>query len=105
MRQNKLHLIVTIGAILCLASGWFDIFPNHITEFLYSKLFYIFIAISFFLQAPYLVRPVFKYPLILAATLCVIGAFLPKDSQFSYIKTVGLFGGVIISVFNRQRVA
>lgn len=38
-----------------------------------------------------------------AAALCIIGAFLPEDSQFSAIKTIGLFAGVIMSIFNRPR--
>jgi len=39
-----------------------------------------------------------------AAALCMIGAFLPLESNFDSVKTIGLFAGVIISIFNRQRV-
>ena len=43
------------------------------------------------------------YPMYIAAGLCIIGAFLPTDSQYSNIKTIGLFAGVILSIFNRPR--
>ena len=95
--------ILSIGALVCILIGFFNLLSPEINEFLYQRLFYILIGASFFVQAPTLTNKNFIYPMYAAAGLCIIGAFLPTDSQYSYIKTIGLFAGVILSIFNRPR--
>ena len=95
--------ILSIAALLCLIVGFFNLFSPEINDLLYNKIFYVLIGASFVFQAPTLVNKNFIYPMYAAAALCVIGAFLPENSQFSSIKTIGLFAGVIISIFNRPR--
>ena len=95
--------ILSIAALLCLVVGFFNLFTPEINDLLYNKLFYILIGVSFFFQAPTLANKNLLYPMYAAAALCIIGAFLPKDSQFAMIKTIGLFAGVILSVFNRPK--
>lgn len=96
--------ILSILAIICIAIGWLNLFSESVNSFISGRLFYILIGLSFILQAPLLINTKFKYPMYAAAALCIIGAFLPLDSSFSYMKTVGLFGGVIISFTNRSAV-
>lgn len=104
MRNNQtIQGVLSIAALVCLAIGWFNLLSPEINSFMYHKLFYVLIGASFFFQAPTLLNKNFLYPMYAAAALCAIGAFLPLDSQFSMIKTVGLFAGVIISLFNRPR--
>lgn len=103
MSTQKLQLFVSAAAFLCLLTGWLKFFSPEINDLLYHKIFYILIGISFALQAPSLPNAVFKYPLYLAALLCVVGIFIPEDSTFGIMKTVGLFGGVLISLFNRPK--
>lgn len=95
--------ILSIAALICLAVGFFKLFSPEINDLLYNKLFYILIGVSFFFQAPTLTNKNLLYPMYAAAGLCIIGAFLPVDSQFSMIKTIGLFAGVIISIFSRPK--
>ena len=95
--------ILSIAALLCLIVGFFNLFSPEINNLLYNKIFYVLIGASFFLQAPTLMNKNFVYPMYAAAAICVIGAFLPQDSQFSGLKTIGLFAGVILSIFNRPR--
>ena len=95
--------ILSIAALLCLVVGFFNLFTPEINDLLYNKIFYILIGVSFFFQAPTLANNNLLYPMYAAAALCIIGAFLPKDSQFAMIKTIGLFAGVILSVFNRPK--
>ncbi|MGC4128805.1 MAG: hypothetical protein QM564_04435 [Bergeyella sp.] len=105
MKSNHtLQLIASVIALVCLVAGWINIFPPEISGFLYKRVFYAAIGISLILQTPQLTNRNFIYPMYLAAGLCIIGAFLPFDSRFSVIKSIGLFAGVIISIFNRQRV-
>lgn len=101
---QTLQAIVSVGALICLLTGWFNFFSPSINELLYQRVFYGLIGISFALMAPTLTNRKFEYPLYIAGALCLIGAFLPLDSSFSKIKTIGLFAGVIISLFNRPRV-
>lgn len=103
MRQNlqTAQGIISVLAIICLIAGWFNIFSAEINELLSRKLFYILIGLSFVLQAPLLSNSKFIYPMYAAAGLCIVGAFLPIDSKFSAIKTIGLLAGVIISFSNR----
>lgn len=95
--------ILSIAALFCLVVGFFNLFSPEINDLLYNKLFYVLIGASFFFQAPTLTNKNLLYPMYTAAALCIIGAFLPSDSQFSFIKTIGLFAGVILSIFNRPR--
>ncbi len=95
--------ILSIAALLCLVVGFFNLFSPEINDFLYHRVFYVLIGASFFFQAPTLTNKNFLYPMYAAAALCIIGAFLPQDSQFAIIKTVGLFAGVLLSIFNRPR--
>jgi hypothetical protein len=94
--------VISVLAILCLVVGWFHLFSPEINDILSRKLFYLLIGLSFILQAPLLANEKFKYPMYGAAALCIIGAFLPIDSNLSFIKTIGLLGGVIISFTNRS---
>lgn len=95
--------VLSIAALLCLVVGFFDLFSPEINDLMYNKLFYILIGASFYFQAPTLTNKNLLYPMYAAAALCIIGAFLPADSQLSVIKTIGLFAGVILSIFNRPR--
>ena len=94
--------IISLLAILCLVVGWFNLFPTEIEEIISNKLFYLLIGLSFILQAPLLSNVKFTYPMYGAAALCIVGAFIPLGHDLSFIKTVGLLGGVIISFTNRS---
>jgi len=103
--RNNLQMaqgIISVLAILCLVAGWFQLFSPEVNDIVSRKLFYLLIGLSFILQAPLLSNAKFIYPMYAAAALCIIGAFLPIDSGFSFIKTIGLLGGVIISFTNRS---
>lgn len=97
--------VISILAIICLAVGWFKLFPDNINYFLSARLFYILIGISFVVQGRMLTltNPKFVYPMYAAAGLCVIGAFLRIDSSLNVIKTIGLLGGVVISFISRSQ--
>ena len=95
--------IVSIAALACLLIGWFNMFSPEINDFLYQKLFYALIGVSFLLQAPTLANPKYIYPMYGAAALCAIGAILPVNLGLTYIKTIGLFAGVIISLIGRPK--
>lgn len=102
-KNAALQGIVSVAALICLVIGFFNLLTPELNELLYHKLFYILIGLSFILQAPTLSNKNFLYPMYIAAALCIIGAFLPKDSQFAAIKTMGLLGGVIMSIFSRPK--
>lgn len=105
MKNNNLQMaqgVISVLAILCLVVGWFHLFSPEVNDILSRKLFYLLIGLSFILQAPLLQNEKFKYPMYGAAALCIVGAFLPIDSNLSFIKTIGLLGGVIISFTNRS---
>lgn len=95
--------ILSIGALICILIGFFNLLSPEINEFLYQRLFYILIGASFFVQAPTLTNRNFIYPMYAAAALCIIGAFMRPDSQLEMIKTIGLFAGVLLSIFSRPR--
>ncbi len=95
--------ILSIAALLCLIVGFFNLFSPEINDLLYNRVFYILIGASFYFQAPTLTNKNMLYPMYAAAALCIIGAFLPRESQLSAIKTIGLFAGVLLSIFNRPR--
>jgi len=103
--RNNLQMaqgVISVLAILCLVVGWFQLFSPEVNNILSRKLFYLLIGLSFILQAPLLSNEKFKYPMYAAAALCIFGAFLPIESNLSFIKTIGLLGGVIISFTNRS---
>lgn len=105
MRENlqTAQGIISIAAIICLLVGWFTLFPPEINTFLSARLFYILVGISFILQSKTLPNSKFVFPMYIAAGFCVVGAFLPLESQFSRIKTLGLIAGVIISFASRTQ--
>ena len=103
LNNTTLQGILSAGALICIVAGIFKLFTPEINDFLYNRLFYILIGASFFLQAPTLANTKLLYPMYAAAVLCVIGALLPADSRISVIKTIGLFAGVLISLFSRPR--
>lgn len=104
MNKQVLQGILSIVAIICIVIGFAKPFSPEINDLIYRKIFYIIIGVSFILMAPSLANQKFAYPMYVAAALCIIGAFLPVDSKFEAIKAIGLFAGVIISIFNRQKV-
>lgn len=95
--------ILSIAALFCLIVGFFNLFSPEINSFLYQRLFYLLIGLSFFLQAPTLTNKNFLYPMYTAGVLCMAGAFLPLGSSYAGIKTIGLFAGVILSIFSRPK--
>lgn len=103
MMQNSQRIqgFLSILALICLAVGWFNVFSPEITDLLYQRFFYILIGLSFIFQAQSFVNQKFVYLMYIAAGLCIIGSLLPFDSQYARIKTIGLFTGVIVSIFNR----
>ncbi len=105
MMQNSQRIqgVLSILALICLAVGWFNVFSPEITDLLYQRFFYILIGLSFIFQAQSFVNQKFVYLMYIAAGLCIIGSLLPFDSQYARIKTIGLFTGVIVSIFNRPR--
>ncbi len=103
MNNQSIQGILSIGALICLMIGFFNVLSPEINSLLYNKVFYVLIGASFFFQAPTLANKNFLYPMYVAALLCVVGAFIPANSQFSVLKTIGLFAGVILSIFGRPR--
>jgi hypothetical protein len=101
--QQTIQGVISIIAVICLAAGWFNLFSPEINSILSKRVFYILIGISFFFQAPSLSNQKFVYPMYAAALICVVGAFLPLDSRISGIKTIGLLGGIILSISNRPK--
>lgn len=95
--------IISIAAIICLVAGMFNLFSPEINDFLYRKLFYILIGVSFILMAPFMSNRNLIYPMYAAGILSIVGSLLPPESKFAAIKTIGLFAGVIMSFFNRPR--
>lgn len=94
---------VSIAAIACLVIGWIQPFSPEINNFIYNKLFYVLVGVSFILQAPTLANPKFKIPMYIAAALSIVATILPEDSGLSMLKTIGLISGVVISLFGRNR--
>ena len=103
MRQNlqAIQGVLSIIALICLAVGWFNFFPPATNDFISNKLFYVILGLSFIVQGRMLMYTKFMYPMYAAAAACIIGAFLPEESSLSFIKTLGLLAGVIISFANR----
>lgn len=103
MQNNSQSIqgILSIGALICLAVGWLKLFSPEINDLLYNKVFYILIGLSFFFMAQTYPNQTHKYISYAAAALCVIGPFLP--GEMSFLKTVGLFAGVILTFFARPR--
>ncbi|ATN06963.1 hypothetical protein H3Z85_06110 [Chryseobacterium indologenes] len=102
-QQQSIQGILSIAALICLAVGWFNLFSPEINHLLSRKVFYVLIGASFFIQAPLLTNKNFVYAMYAAAAVCVVGAFIPENSNLSAIKTIGLLGGIILSLSNRRR--
>ncbi|AZA81097.1 hypothetical protein C1637_00505 [Chryseobacterium lactis] len=102
-QQQSIQGILSIAALICLAVGWFNLFSPEINHLLSRKVFYVLIGASFFIQAPLLTNKNFVYAMYAAAVVCVVGAFIPESSNLSAIKTIGLLGGIILSLSNRRR--
>ncbi|MGV4415121.1 hypothetical protein [Chryseobacterium sp. T1] len=96
---------VSFAALGCLLVGWLNPFSPEINLILSARVFYLLVGASFALQAPTLANQKFKIPMYIAAGLCAVGAFLPLDSEVAGIKTIGLFAGVLMSLFGRNRTA
>lgn len=101
---NMVQGILSALGLLCIMAGWLNLFSPEVNDILSRKLFYLLIGLSFLLQAPFLANPNLKIPMYIAAGICIVGAFLPVDSEFSFLKTLGLLGGVIISFSSRNAV-
>ncbi|KQT24695.1 hypothetical protein ASG22_11940 [Chryseobacterium sp. Leaf405] len=100
--QQSTQGILSIIALLCLAVGWFNLFSPEINVLLSRKVFYILIGASFFLQAPFMKNQNFTYAMYAAAAVCVLGGLLiPIGSKLETIKTIGLLGGIILSIVSR----
>lgn len=100
--QQSTQGILSIIALVCLAAGWFNFFSPEINNLLSRKVFYVLIGISFFLQAPLLSNKNFVYAMYAAAAICVLGGlFIPLGTRLESIKTIGLLGGIILSIVNR----
>ncbi|MBK1895015.1 hypothetical protein [Chryseobacterium paridis] len=106
MRENQQTIqgVISVIALICLATGWFNFFSPEINNLLSKRVFYIIIGISFAIQAPFLSNRNFVYPMYAAAGLCIVGAFLPLESRLAGMKTLGLLGGIILSLSNRRQV-
>ncbi|MEC5394733.1 hypothetical protein [Bergeyella sp. RCAD1439] len=105
MDSRTIQGILSIGALFCIVVGWLNLFSPEVNYFIYRQVFYVLIGASFFMMVPSLVNRKMVYPMYLAALFCVVGAFLPEESRFSGIKSIGLFAGVLISIFNRPRIS
>ncbi len=104
MKNNtELQGILSIAALVCLVIGCSILLSPEINALLSNQLFYVLIGVSFILQAPTLSNQKFIYPMYLAAALCIIGAFLPVNLGLTFLKTIGLIGGVIISLMARPK--
>lgn len=103
MTQNssKIQGILSIVALVCLAAGWLNLFSPQINHILYNIIFYIAIGLSFFFAAKMYPNKNHQYIAYAAAALCIIGPFLPAN--LSFIKTIGLFTGVILSFVARPK--
>lgn len=95
--------ILSFAALACLIVGFLHPFSDPVNYFIYNQLFYLLIGASFFFQAPTLSDPKYIKPMYLAAALCVIGAFVPESWGVGFLKTVGLLGGVVISLVARPK--
>lgn len=98
-----IQAIVSFAALGCLLVGWIKPFPDNVNDIIYNQVFYILVGASFVLQAPTLSNTKLKIPMYIAAGLCIVGAFLPLSSGLGNAKTIGLIGGVLISLFGRNR--
>ena len=105
MNENikKYNAILSVLVLGCFVVGWFDLLSPEMNELIYRRILYVLIGVSFIFQSRSLKNKSFLYPLYICAALRIVGAFLPLESRFSAIKTIGLFAGVMISLFNRQR--
>lgn len=93
--------MLSIGALICLAIGWFNLLSPELNDLLYNRLFYVLIGASFAVAAQSYPNLTHRYIAYAAAALCIIGAFLPENLQV--LKTIGLLAGVVLSFFARPR--
>lgn len=93
--------ILSIGALICLAVGWFNLFSPQLNHILYNIVFYVFIGLSFYFAASSYPNKNYQYISYVAAALCIVGAFLPTNLAF--LKTIGLFAGVILTFVARPQ--
>lgn len=102
-RLKAINGVLSVTVLLCLVVGWTKPFSAELNDFIYHKLFYLLIGVSFIVQSKLMTKKNLQYMMYGAAALCIIGAYLPVDSQYSFIKTIGLFAGVILSVISRPK--
>lgn len=102
-RLKTYNAILSVLILLCLVVGWTKPFNFETNVLIYNRLLYLLIGISFFIQTRLFQIQKMIYPMYVAIACCIIGAFLPLESKFSAIKTIGLFTGIIISIFNRRK--
>lgn len=95
--------LLSLGALICLIIGWFNLLSPELNYLIYSKIFYVLIGLSFVVSAPTYPNPMHKYVSYAAGALCIIGAFLP--SNFAFLKTVGLLAGVILTFVARPKIS
>lgn len=93
--------ILSLAAIICLAVGWFQLLSPEVNDFLYEKVFFILIGLSFIFSAQTYTNETYKYISYAAAALCIVGPFLPAN--LAMLKTVGLLAGVVLSFFARPK--
>lgn len=100
---QTVQAVVSVAALLCLATRWVDVFPPNVTEILGGKVFYILVGLSFILQAPIMSNKGYTYAMYAFGAASIVGALMPIDSQLAILKTVGLLGGVMLSLIGRSR--
>lgn len=94
---------VSIAMLACIIIGFFNLLSPELNNFIYRRLFYVLVGVSFFLQTFFIPNKKLVYALYAATALCVIGAFMPLGTNLEGLKTVGLIVGVIITLFNRPK--
>ncbi len=104
-RLKAINGVLSVVILLCLVVGWFKLLPPDLNDIVYHRIFYILIAVSFVIQSKFIANKNMVYAIYASAACCIIGACMPFDSQYSILKTIGLFSGVIISFFNRSKQA
>ncbi len=92
---------LSIGALVCLAIGWFELLSPELNDLIRNKIFFVLVGLSFFFSAQVYPSQNHKYISYAAAALCIVGAFLPPN--FAFLKTIGLLAGVILTFAARPR--
>lgn len=99
----KLQAAISVGAVICLIIGWFNLLSPELNFLLYHKIFYILVGVSFILSAGLFPKPLFRYISIAAAAMCFIGVLVDENSPLTNLKTIGLLVGVVASFLGRPR--